>query len=131
MQWRWQYFSSHKKAPQVEEKLVRDENTNELFMTLSLHESPQTGKKEMLYVPLDFENALTLVALSDSGAYVNAIAENYLDKINQQAPAIFFNIDDRPIFRIQVANAHLGKPKATSTLNFDIEIASLQNTSSH
>ena len=29
----------------------------------------------MLYVPLDFENGLTLDALVDSGAYVSAIAQ--------------------------------------------------------
>ena len=43
----------------------------------------------MLYVPLDFENGLTLDALVDSGDYVSAIAQSEMDKIKQQAPAKF------------------------------------------
>ena len=31
--------------------------------------------KEMLYVPLNFDNGLTIDAFVDSGAYVSAIAQ--------------------------------------------------------
>ena len=55
-------------------------------------------KKEMLYVPLDFENGLTIDALVDSGAYVSAIAQRELDRIQQQAPSNILKIDDTPIF---------------------------------
>ena len=41
----------------------------------------------MLYVPLDFENGLTIDALVDSGAYVSAIDQKELDKIKQHAPS--------------------------------------------
>ena len=77
-------------------------------------------KKEMLYVPLDFENGLTIDALVDSGAYVSAIAQKELDRIKQQSPSNILKIDDPPSFQIQVANGQLEKPTATTTLKFDI-----------
>ena len=60
---------------QIQEQIVRDENTNELFMPLS-STIVSKGKKEMLYVPLDFNNGLTIDAFVDSGAYVGAIGQN-------------------------------------------------------
>ena len=74
----------------------------------------------MLYVPLDFKNGLTIDALFDSGAYVDAIAQTELDRIRQQAPANIFKIDDPPKFQIQVANGQLEKPISTAILIFDI-----------
>ena len=71
----------------------------------------------MLFVPLDFENGLTIDALVDSGAYVSAIAQKELDRIKQQAPS---NVDEPPNFQIQIANGQLEKPIATATLKFDI-----------
>ena len=59
---------------QIEERLVRDDITNELYMPLS-STIVLKRKKEMLYVPLDFENGLTIDGLADSGAYVSAIAQ--------------------------------------------------------
>ena len=73
-----------------------------------------------MYVPLDFENGLTIDALVDSGAYVSAIAQKELDRIQQQAPFNILKIDDPPNFQIQVANGQLEKPTATATLKFDI-----------
>ena len=61
-------------------------------------------KKEMLYVPLDFENGLTIDALVDSGAYVSAIAQKELDRIQQHAPSNILEIGEPPNFQIQVAN---------------------------
>ena len=49
---------------QIQEQLVRDENTNELYMPLS-STIILKRKKEMLYVPLDFENGLTIDATVD------------------------------------------------------------------
>ena len=74
----------------------------------------------MLYVPLDFENGLTINALFDSGAYVSAIAQNKLDRIKEQSPSDILKIDDPPNFQIQVANGDLEKPTATTALKFDI-----------
>ena len=105
---------------QIEERLVRDESTNELYMPLS-STIVLKRKKEKLYVPLDFKNGLTINALVDSGAYVSAIAQNELDRIKQQSPSNIFKIDDPRNFQIQVANGQLEKPTATATLKFDIE----------
>ena len=104
---------------QIQEQLVRDEITNELYMPLS-STIVLKRKKEMLYVPLDFENGLTIDALVDSGAYVSAIAQTELDRIKQQAPSNILKIDDPPNFQIQVANGQLEKLTATATLKFDI-----------
>ena len=77
-------------------------------------------KKELWYVPLDFENGLTIDAFVDSGAYVSAIVQKNVDRIKQQAPSKILKIDEPPNFQIQVANCQLEKPIATATLKFDI-----------
>ena len=74
----------------------------------------------MLYVPLDFENNLTVDALVDSGAFASAIAQNELDTIKQKASINILKINDPPIFQIQVANGQLEEPVATATLKFEI-----------
>ena len=104
---------------QFQEQLVRDDITNELYMPLS-STIVLKRKKEMFYVPLDFENGLTIDALVDSGAYVSAIAQKELDRIKQQSPSNILKIDDPANFQIQVANGQLEKPTATATLKFDI-----------
>ena len=104
---------------QIEERLVRHDSTNELYMPLS-STIVLKRKKEMLYVPLDFENSLTIDALVDSGAYLSAIAQKQLNRIKQQSPSNILKIDDPPNFQIQVANGQLEKPTATATLKFDI-----------
>ena len=104
---------------QIEERLVRDDSTNELYMPLS-STIVLKRKKEMLYVPLDFKNGQTIDALVDSGAYVSAIAQKEIDRIQQQSPSNILKIDDPPNFQIQVANGQLEKPTATTTLKFDI-----------
>ena len=104
---------------QIEERLLRDDSTNELYMPLS-STIVLKRKKEMLYVPLDFDNGLTIDALVDSGAYVSAIAQKELDRIKQQSPSNILKIDDPPDFQIQVANGQLEEPTATTTLKFDI-----------
>ena len=104
---------------QIEEQLVRDDITNELYMPLS-STIVLKRKKEMLYVPLDFENGLTIDALVDSGAYVSAIPQKELDRIKQQSPSNILRSDDPPNFQIQVANGQLEKPTATTTLKVDI-----------
>ena len=74
----------------------------------------------MLYVPLDFENNLTVDALVDSEAFVSAIAQDDLDTIKLKAPINILRIDDPPNFQIQVANGQLEKPLSTATLKFEI-----------
>ena len=91
-------------------------------MNSTYHYPPQlplNEKKEIMYVPLDFENGLTVDALTGSGTYVSAIAPSELDRIKQQALANTFKIDDPPNFQIPVANGQLEKLIATTTLKFD------------
>ena len=59
-------------TPLIEEGLVRDEQTNEIYLPLTSTVVLKL-KQEMLYVPLDFENNLTVDALVDSKAFVSAI----------------------------------------------------------
>ena len=103
------------KTSQIQEQLVRDELYMPISSTIVLKR-----KKEMLYVPLDFENGLTIDALVDSGAYVISIAQREMDRIQQQATSNILKIDDPPNFQNQVANGQLEKPTATATLKFDI-----------
>ena len=106
-------------TPLIEEGLVRDEQTNEVYLPLT-STVVLKRKQEMLYVPLDFENNLTVDALVDSRAFVSATASDDLDTIKQKAPKKFLRIDDPPNFQIQVANGQLEKPLPTATLKFEI-----------
>ena len=92
-----------KTTSRIEERLVRDDINKELYMPLS-STIVLKRKKEMFYVPLDFENGLTIDALVDSGTYVSAIAQKQFDIIKQQVPSNILNIDDTPNIQIQVAN---------------------------
>ena len=87
-----------KTTSQIEVQLVRDDITNELYKPLSFT-MVLKRKKEMLYVPLDFENGLTINALVDSGAYVSAIVQTELDRIKQQAPPTSSRSTTLPIFK--------------------------------
>ena len=52
-------------TPLIEEGLVRDEQTNEVYLPLT-STVVLKRKQEMFYVPPDFENNLTVDALVDS-----------------------------------------------------------------
>ena len=106
-------------TPLIEEGLVRAEQTNEVYLPLT-STVVLKGKQEMLYVPLDFENNLTVDALADLKAFVFAIAWDDLDTIKQKVPDNILKIDEPPKFQIQVANRQLEKPLATATLKFEI-----------
>ena len=106
-------------TPLFEEGLVRDEQTNEVYLPLT-STVVLKRKQEMLYVPLDFENNLTVDALVDSGAFVSAIAQDDLETIKQKAPNNILKIDNPPNFQIQVANGQLEKPLSTVTQKFEI-----------
>ena len=62
------------RTSQIEERLVRNDITNGLYMTLS-STIVLKRKKEMLHVRLDFQNGLNVDALVDSAAYVSAIVQ--------------------------------------------------------
>ena len=104
---------------QIQEQLVRNDITNELYIPL-FSTIVLKRKKEKLYVPLDFDNGLTIDALVDPGAYVSAIAQEKPDRIKQESPSNILNINDPPNFQIQVANGQLEKPTTTTTLEIDI-----------
>ena len=106
-------------TPLIEEGLMRDDQTNELYLPLT-STVVLKRKQEMLYVPLDFENNHTVDALVDSGAFVSAIAQDDLETIKQKASKNILKIDDPPNFQIQVANGQLEKPLSTATLKFEI-----------
>ena len=75
----------------------------------------------MLYVPLDFENNLTVDALVDSTAFVSSIAQDDLDTVKQKAPNNILKVDEPPNFQIQVANGVVEKPLSTTIfINFQI-----------
>ena len=116
-------------TPLIEEGLVRDEQTNEVYLPLT-STVVLKRKQEILYVPLDFENNLTVDALVDSGAFVSAIAQDDLGTIKQKAPNNILKNDDPPNFQIQVANGQLEKPLSTTTLKFEIGDNYLLNISS-
>ena len=106
-------------TPLIEERLVRDEQTIEVYLPLT-STVVLKRKQEMLYVPLDFENNLTVDALVDSGACVSAVAQDDLETIKQKAPNNILKIDDPTIFQLQVANGQLEKPLSTATLKIEI-----------
>ena len=107
-------------TPLIEEALVRDEQTNEVYLSLTSTVILKR-KHEMLYVPLGFENNLTVYALVDSGAFVSAIDQDDLDTMKQEAPNNILKIDEPPVFQIQVANGQLEKPLSTVTLKSENE----------
>ena len=106
-------------TPLIEEGVVRDEQTNEVHLP-STSTVVLKRKQERLFVPLDFENNLTVDALVDSGAFVCAIAQDDLDTIRNKAPNNILKIDDPPNFQTLVANGQLEKPLSTATLKFEI-----------
>ena len=105
----------------IEEGLVRDEQTNEIYLPLT-STVVLKRKQEMLYVPMDFENNLTVDVVVDLRAFFSAIAQENLETIKQKAPKNILKIDDPPPpnFQIQVANGQLEKPLSTATLKFEI-----------
>ena len=76
----------------------------------------------MLFVPLDFENNLTIDTPVNPGAFVSAIAQDDLDTIKQKTPKNILKIDDPPNFQTQVANGQLEKPLSTATLEIEIAV---------
>ena len=106
-------------TPLIEEGLVRDEQTNEIYLPLT-STVVLKRKQEMLYVPLDFESNLTVDSLVDSGVFVSAIAQDDLETIKQKAPNNILKIDGSPNFQKQVANGQLEKPISTATLKLEI-----------
>ena len=106
-------------TPLIEEGLVRDEQTNEIYLPLT-SKVVLKRKQEMLYVPPDFDNNLMVDALADSGAFVSAIAQDDLETIKQKALNNILKIDDPPNFQKRVAKGQLEKPLSTATLKFEI-----------
>ena len=79
---------------------MRDDITNELYMPLSAT-IVLKRKKEMLYVPLDFENGFTIVAFVDSGAYVSAKVQKELHRTKQESPSNIIKLMNLLIFKFK------------------------------
>ena len=100
-------------TPLIEEGLVRDEQTNEVYLPLT-STVVLKRKKETLYVPLDFETDLTVNALVDAGAFFSAIAQDDLDTIKQspekysqnQRPSPFSSTSSQWPVRNTIINSH-------------------------
>ena len=97
---------------------MKDEQTNEVYLLLT-STVVLKRKQETLYVPLDFENNLTVDALVDSVAFVSAIAQKDSDTIKEKAPNNILKVDKPSSFQIHVANGQLEKPLATTTPKFE------------
>ena len=87
-------------SSQTEERPVKDEITNEIYMPLS-STIVLKRKEEMLYVPPDSGNSSTIDVLVDSRASVSEISLSELDRIKQQAPTSLFKIDDLRFFKFK------------------------------
>ena len=95
-----------------------DEQTKQIYLPLTSTVVLQR-KEEMLYLPLDFENLLTVDALVDSGAFVSVIAQYNLDTIREKALNNVLEIDDPPNFQIELTNSQLEKLLARARLKFE------------
>ena len=84
-------------TPLIEGALVREEQTNEVYVPL-ISTVVLKRKQKKPYVPLYFENNLTVDALVDLGAFVSAIVQDDLDTIKGKAPNNFLKIDNPPNF---------------------------------
>ena len=85
-------------TPLIEEALVRDEQTNEVYLPLTSTVILKR-KQEMLYVPLHFENNLAVDALVDLGAFVSAIVQDNLVTKNKKPRMIFSKSTTLPVFK--------------------------------
>ena len=84
-------------TPLIEEGLMRDEQTNEVYLPLT-STVVLKRKQEMLYVPLNSENNLTVDALLDSREFVSSIAQDDVDTLKQKPRRIFSKSTTLPIF---------------------------------
>ena len=107
-----------KTKSQMEEQLVRDDFTNELYMPLS-STIVLKRKKKMLYVPMVFESGLTIDALVDSRAYVSEIAQTELDRTSKKLPPTSSKTTTLPISKSK-SHGQLEKPITTTISKFDI-----------
>ena len=85
-------------TPIIEEGLVRDEQTNEVYLPLTFTVVLKR-KQEMLYVPLDFENNLTVDALVDSEHLSAQLPRMTWKQSNRKPPITFSKSTTLPIFK--------------------------------
>ena len=111
-------YPPRKTTSQIEERLAKDDTTNEVYMPL-FSTIDLKRKKELPYDTLDFENGLRIDALVDSRVYVSAIDQGDVDRI-KKSPANVFKNNDALNLQTQVSNGQLEKPVATATLKIEI-----------
>ena len=84
----------------MEERLVKDEQTDELYLSLTSTVALKRKKEYLSISPRYFGKGLTIDALVDSRAYVSAITQNEMDKKQQQqAQPISAKSTNIPIFK--------------------------------
>ena len=83
-----------------------------------LSHSPKKETEDALR-PMDFNN-LSVDALVDSGAPVNCLPENELQKIKSVSPDNILKEMDPPAFKLQVANGDIETPTKTVQLQFEL-----------
>ena len=76
-------------------------------------------KRHMYYMPIDCEK-LTLDGLIGTGALINAIPEEDLNKIKLLANEAIEDTDQSPNFQIMMVNGQLGVPIGTVVLEFEV-----------
>ena len=98
--------TKHAKSMGVLERthvIVKTSQTNELYLPLA-STLVLKRKQEMIYVPLDFDNKLTIDASVDSRVYANSIFQNQTDTIKQKTPKNISRINDPLNSQLQAAN---------------------------
>ena len=86
---------------QTEERLVRDEITNDIYLALSSTKVLKRTKNAVCHCR--FEEKLNNNAPVDSKNYATAIPQSALDR-KKTSPANIFKVDNPLNFQIQVAN---------------------------
>ena len=76
-------------------------------------------KGKMLFAQMYFNN-LSLDALINSGALVNCLPENKIEKIKSISPDNILKEMDPPTFKLQVANGDIEAPTKPVQLQFEI-----------
>ena len=87
-----------KTTPYLEEILVTDEQTNELYFRLT-SAVVLRRKMQTLYVPVEFRNNLKNDAPVNSRAYVGAIAHNEMERTKEKHRIKSSELTTLPIFK--------------------------------
>ena len=100
-------------TPLIEEGLVRDEQSNEIYLPLT-STVVLKRKQEMLYVPLDFENNLTVDALVDFVGEPFFVSQNFWYRKNLRIRGGGYHDFLSKLFCLTVPKNFVGEPFCAS-----------------